>query len=74
MRNVPPDKASTRSASTSEAPKMVSRPRGKLEASLQEQILGNVSKRVRESVVEEKEFLGPLPFTALENRLREDDR
>jgi flagellar motor switch protein FliG len=45
-----------------------------VDVNLQEQILGNVSKRVRESVVEEKEFLGPLPFTEVQEARREVTR
>ncbi|MCP3861045.1 MAG: flagellar motor switch protein FliG, partial [Phycisphaeraceae bacterium] len=42
--------------------------------SLQDQILGNVSKRVRESVVDEKEFLGPLPIAEVQEARREVTR
>jgi len=41
---------------------------------LQEQILGNVSKRVRESVVDEKEFLGPLPIAEVQEARKEVTR
>jgi flagellar motor switch protein FliG len=44
------------------------------DAELQDQILGNVSKRVRDSVVEEKEFLGPLPLADVNEARREVTR
>lgn len=45
-----------------------------IEAELQDQILGNVSRRVRDSVTEEKEFLGPLPFAEVQEARREVTR
>jgi flagellar motor switch protein FliG len=44
------------------------------EGGLQDQILGNVSKRVRDSVVEEKDFLGPLPVNEVTEARREITR